>query len=85
MCRASRKKINSAANKKRKHIVRGDGGNNDRAQQLIYRIDAEIGSTWLFNYYFFLHNYGREPMDFNDFFTGLDSLSIILEIQGPHL
>ena len=85
MCGDSHKKIDSAANKKRKRIVRGDGGDSNKAQQLVYRIETEIGSTWLFNYYFFLHNYGREPIDFKDFFTGLDSLSIILEIQGPNL
>jgi hypothetical protein len=37
----------------------------------------------MFNYYAFVHKYGREPVDFLDFLDGISVSSILAELEGP--
>jgi hypothetical protein len=83
VCGANHKKIDSAATKR--HGVsnsRGSGG-NEKIASITWKINHEVGGPWLFQYYMFVHNYGRDPKDFTDFLDGIAALGVILEIQGP--
>jgi hypothetical protein len=77
------KKIASAANKK-DVVVRGGGGNSE-ARLLDSRIKREVGDTLLFEYYFFLYKFGRDPLNLEDFYDGLRSLGIIVELESPRI
>lgn len=83
MCGGGHKKINSIAGRKHKRLVRGGGG--ESANALTWRINNEVSGPWIFHYYHFVSMFGRDPIDLLDFFDGLDSLSILLELQGPRL
>jgi len=77
------KKIHSAANKKGV-VSRSDGGNGEQ-QAFTRRVESEVGNIFLFDYYFFLRKYGRDPLNIEDFYDGLRSLKFIVELEGPRL
>jgi hypothetical protein len=42
-----------------------------------------VGSGYLYLYYQFLREYHREPVDFEDFFDGVNSFIARIEIENP--
>ena len=77
------KKIDSAASKPPSSSR--SGGGNERIASIAWKVKHEIGGPWILNYYLFLSRYHRDPIDMLDFLQGLNTLSVILELEGPRL
>lgn len=46
-------------------------------------VQQRVGSTDLFLYYQYVREYARDPIDMDDFFDGIASLSARIEIENP--
>lgn len=44
-------------------------------------IEKKVGSDFLFFYYVFLKEYHREPVDLDDYFTGIGAFEVSLEMK----
>jgi hypothetical protein len=62
-------------------FVGTSGGSVRQTSKWDRRIAAEAGGPELFQYYFFVREYGREPQDFDDLFEGVGAAIILKESE----
>lgn len=61
---------------------KGNGRNSGGKSEIAVRIENEVGSGWIFNYYLYVHFYKIEPESIDSFFEGFNCIPLIKEVLG---